>query len=241
MKNRTLVKSVVGAISLLIIGCTIAFAGNVPNIIFCADKKTGALRYGSSCKSNETLLALNIKGDIGAQGPAGAQGPKGDTGQQGPEGDTGQQGPKGDAGPEGASAMQQDDIRVLDWSGVQTNEYNRYKNGDSCVDGTILDANHNAAPDGYCMVDVPKGSKAYVTSILSGITAYVLQVPKSCSNSNTDDWNKATNNVITLSDNRAFSSSRTHGIPLNRIPYGGCIALWTQRSATGITVAIVSN
>jgi len=57
-----------------------------------------------TCKKGETLLALNVAGEPGQQGPvgeAGPQGVQGDVGPQGPAGEMGPQGVQGDVGPQG--------------------------------------------------------------------------------------------------------------------------------------------
>jgi len=221
MKLKSLASPLVVAITIVGIGCTIAFAGSSPNVILCADKKTGALRYSSTCKSTETLIALNIKGESGPQG---------------------QPGIKGDTGPQGSSGLQQVSIKVLDYTGTPTDDSNHFHDGDACVDGTIRDADSVNRPDGYCMVDVPNGYKGYVTSVLTEGTATILQVNKPCSSATLTDWDAAKlTSIITLAENREYSTSRTNGVPLNKTPNGGCVALWTMRAASGITVAIVPN
>jgi hypothetical protein len=81
----------------------------------CIDKKTGAMRAASKCKSVERLYALGgpgpkgaqgEKGDVGATGPQGIQGLKGDQGVQGVQGvigERGVQGPQGFTGATGAT------------------------------------------------------------------------------------------------------------------------------------------
>ena len=81
----------------------------------CIDKKTGAMRAASKCKSTERLYVLGgpgpkgvqgEKGDVGATGPQGVQGLKGDQGIQGIQGlvgERGLQGPQGFTGATGAT------------------------------------------------------------------------------------------------------------------------------------------
>jgi hypothetical protein len=68
---------------------------------------------GRSCRHDESLLRLNVrgpqgpKGDVGPQGPKGVVGPQGPAGAQGvagPQGAVGPQGPQGIPGPAGAGA-----------------------------------------------------------------------------------------------------------------------------------------
>jgi hypothetical protein len=78
----------------------------------CIDKKGGAMRASSSCKSSERAYVLGgpgprgpqgVKGDIGATGLQGIQGLKGDTGATGPQGLQGLQGIQGERGFVGAT------------------------------------------------------------------------------------------------------------------------------------------
>lgn len=71
---------------------------------FCADKKTGIMRYLSYgvCKASERLITLGAQGTTGPKGEIGLAGPQG---LQGPQGD---QGPKGEDGisfPQTAASM----------------------------------------------------------------------------------------------------------------------------------------
>ncbi|PFM82700.1 hypothetical protein COJ46_02515 [Bacillus sp. AFS077874] len=93
-----------------IIGGTISYATTTNTTYYgCVKKSDGVLRViskGSKCKSQETLITWNSKGD---KGDKGVQGPKGATGAQGPKGNTGATGPKGSTGatgPQGAKGEQ---------------------------------------------------------------------------------------------------------------------------------------
>jgi hypothetical protein len=72
----------------------------------CYTKSGGSLRVVdatvTNCKSTETSLDWNVKGQ---QGPQGAQGPQGPAGPQGGPGPQGQQGPAGPQGATGASGL----------------------------------------------------------------------------------------------------------------------------------------
>ena len=77
-----------------------AVATSVPQgdlLKVCIDKKTGAIRAASKCKTTEKAYVL---GGPGPQGEQGIQGEKGDTGPQGI------QGVKGDIGPQGIQGIQ---------------------------------------------------------------------------------------------------------------------------------------
>jgi hypothetical protein len=211
------------------IGYTIAFAATSPNVIICADKKTGTLRYSAICKSTETLLALNTKGDVGAQGPAGLKG------------DTGAQGPAGIKGDTGSAALEQDYLKVLDWSSTYTDGSNNYRTGDPCGDGVILNSDTNA-PDGFCMITVPTGFRAFVAATL-GSTANssteVIAFSASCASLTLTDWKASVTRNPTvnpnaehliLNGNRDFANNRTHGIPLNVLTNGGCVGVRTKGS-----------
>jgi hypothetical protein len=65
----------------------------------------GSLRVidaASQCRSNETALSWNQKGQPGPAGPAGQAGPQGPLGPKGDPGSAGPQGPVGPPGPQGA-------------------------------------------------------------------------------------------------------------------------------------------
>jgi len=91
--------------------------------LVCVNTSSGKMSalVGSTCASNEMLVALPTDvmpgpqgpmgpagpmGPPGPQGPQGLQGVKGDTGSVGPQGPQGAQGPKGDAGPAGPTGPQ---------------------------------------------------------------------------------------------------------------------------------------
>jgi hypothetical protein len=94
---------------------TVATAPQGDLLKVCIDKKTGAMRAASKCKSTERLYVLGgpgpkgsqgEKGDVGATGPQGIQGLKGDQGVQGIQGvigERGSQGPQGFTGATGAT------------------------------------------------------------------------------------------------------------------------------------------
>ncbi|PGZ90927.1 collagen-like protein [Bacillus sp. AFS029533] len=88
-----------------IIGGTISYATTTnTNYYGCVKKSDGVLRViskGSKCKSQETLITWNSKGDKGDKGVQGPKGSTGATGPQGAKGEQGIQGPKGDKGEQG--------------------------------------------------------------------------------------------------------------------------------------------
>ena len=67
------------------------------DIILCANKKTGALRYskGGTCTKLESTLSINPNGAVGPVGPVGSVGTKGADGASGSDGSVGPQGPAG--------------------------------------------------------------------------------------------------------------------------------------------------
>lgn len=82
---------------------TIAAAPQGDLLKVCIDKKTGAMRAASKCKTTEKLYVL---GGPGPQGIQGIQGDKGDTGAQGVQGVKGDQGIQGIQGLVGERGVQ---------------------------------------------------------------------------------------------------------------------------------------
>ena len=74
-----------------------------PDIVLCANKKSGVLRYSKSgsCSKQESLLSINPNGEVGPAGPAGPVGPAGPAGASGSDGGGGGSGPAGATGPAG--------------------------------------------------------------------------------------------------------------------------------------------
>lgn len=71
----------------------------------CIDKKTGAIRAASKCKTSERAYVL---GGPGPQGVQGIKGEKGDTGAQGIQGAKGEIGERGIQGIQGERGLQGD-------------------------------------------------------------------------------------------------------------------------------------
>lgn len=72
----------------------------------CYQQVTGELRVipgSKGCRSGESRVTWNRRGQRGA---VGLQGPQGDTGLQGPTGPTGERGPTGSTGPQGPQGNQ---------------------------------------------------------------------------------------------------------------------------------------
>jgi hypothetical protein len=87
---------VVGLFSAFVLsaGLSVATASSSSSTIkACANKKTGALRLASKCKSSERSVSWSVTG------PQGVAGATGDAGVPGPKGDTGAAGPAGERGP----------------------------------------------------------------------------------------------------------------------------------------------
>lgn len=105
----------------------------------CIDKKSGAMRASSNCKSTERAYVLGgpgprgpqgVKGDTGATGAQGIQGIKGDTGSQGIQGVQGEKGIQGDRGLTGLTGA------TGTVSGLRTrsiNVWEKYYGSDTCL------------------------------------------------------------------------------------------------------------
>jgi hypothetical protein len=102
--GKTLVAANIVVALGLISSQSVSAAGS--NINACVDKKTGAVRIVSKCKTTETTITWNQAGVVGPKGDAGSAGPKGDTGATGPQGITGPAGPQGVQGPIGLQGVQ---------------------------------------------------------------------------------------------------------------------------------------
>jgi collagen triple helix repeat protein len=105
---------IVGAIALVVLLAVggVAYA-TIPDsggtIHGCYARSGGSLRVidagVTNCKSTETSLNWNVRGEQGLQGPQGTQGPQGPAGPQGAPGPQGPQGATGPQGPTGASGL----------------------------------------------------------------------------------------------------------------------------------------
>jgi len=102
---RTTVLTVLTGICLT---ATLAYADSEPRLNVCVDRD-GDIRLllpGRSCRPNELMVSINLRGPQGPKGDPGPQGPTGEQGTVGPQGPTGPQGPAGDPGPQGPQGIQ---------------------------------------------------------------------------------------------------------------------------------------
>lgn len=114
MRTRFTAAVAVAAVSLFVVGGSIAANSSTPDITYYACAKDGrlitntlSLDVAPECRSGAVVVQWNAQGPQGVMGPAGPQGEKGDTGEtgatgeKGDTGDTGPQGPIGLTGPAG--------------------------------------------------------------------------------------------------------------------------------------------
>jgi hypothetical protein len=105
------------------------------DIVLCANKKTGVLRYLKSGNCNnrlESTLAINPNGSIGPTGPTGPTGPAGPAGVNGADGVSGSDGSTGPAGPS---------WKWIDANGNQLGEFIDYSSFKFMYSGIIYSFN----------------------------------------------------------------------------------------------------
>ena len=114
-----------------------------PDIVLCANKKTGALRYskGGTCTKLESTLSINPNGEVGPAGPAGAVGPKGADGASGSDGGNGLNGSTGPQGPAGLS------WKWVDANGNQLGEFLDYSDSKFVYNNAIYGFNPSTSND----------------------------------------------------------------------------------------------
>ena len=131
---------------LLVVAISVtSFASSIragsPDIVLCANKKTGVLRYSKNgkCKKRlESKLTINPNGEVGPAGPAG---PAGQTGASGSDGGNGANGSTGPQGPAGLS------WKWVDANGNQLGEFLDYSSFKFMYGGIIYSFNPSQSND----------------------------------------------------------------------------------------------
>jgi hypothetical protein len=99
---RTIVLTVLAGMTLT---ASVAYA-DTDQLLVCVQRDGGVrlLQPGRSCRHDEYMLRLNLRGPQGPKGDVGLQGPAGPKGAVGAQGPVGPQGPQGIPGPAGPAA-----------------------------------------------------------------------------------------------------------------------------------------
>jgi hypothetical protein len=226
---------------------TASFASSIragsPDIVLCANKKTGALRYskGGTCTKLETKLSVNPNGEVGPAGPAGAVGPKGADGANGSDGGNGSNGSTGPQGPAGPS------WKWVDANGNQLGEFIDYElrlfmhNGIIYGFNTLTSNDYSGEFASFLYTDsactTPKGSTGRLTTQDAVYTA-----PGNDPDATPRVWWRATGVYRTFSGGDSFYR-------FNDFPGGSCTLYTVQnapasdvfRGATYSEVAIYSG
>ena len=217
-------------ILLVVAVATASFASSIragsPDIVLCANKKTGALRYskGGTCTKLESTLSINPNGEVGPVGPAGAAGPRGADGASGSGGGNGSNGSTGPQGPAGPS------WKWVDANGNQIGEFIDYSFPKFMFNGMIYQFNpqlsnsYSLSYGNFIFIDsactTPKGS----FTILDSQQA-VFTTPGNDPNGAPRVWWRATGVTGTLAGGDTFYR-------FNDIPGGTCVPHTVQNSPT---------
>jgi len=195
------------------------------DIVLCANKKSGVLRYSKSgkCKNRlEATLTINPNGQVGPAGPAGPAGPVGQTGASGSDGGNGANGSTGPQGPAGPS------WKWVDANGNQLGEFIDYASRLFMHNGIIYGFNSLTSndysgdfasllyTDSACTT--PKGSTGRLTTQDAVYTA-----PGNDPDATPRVWWRATGVYRTISGGDSFYR-------FNDFPGGSC-TLYTVQSA----------
>ena len=197
-----------------------------PDIVLCANKNTGALRYAKSgsCSKQESLLSINPNGEVGPAGPAGAVGPKGADGASGSDGGNGANGSTGPQGPAGLS------WKWVDANGNQLGEFIDYVFGLFMHNGIIYDFNpliSNDYSDEYAVLlytdaacTIPKGRLQRQSTQDTSFTA-----PGNNPDATPRSWWRPTGVYRTISGGDSFYR-------FDDFPGGSCVLYTVQNAPT---------
>ena len=142
----------IGAL-LVVAVATASFATSIragsSDIVLCANKKTGALRYskGGSCSKLESILSISPNGEVGPAGPSGPAGPAGAAGASGSDGGGGSSGPAGATGATGATGPAGPRLKWIDANGNQVGELIDYSNNNFLYNDVIYNFNPTLSND----------------------------------------------------------------------------------------------